>query len=78
MKRGDRVMLCSSGGGGFGRPTDRPSERVLEDVLDGFVSVEAARELYGVEIETSNGKIALKENDTEASRTEARPEGRAS
>src|SRR5581483_3006904 len=36
------------GGGGWGDPLDRPPEKVLEDVLDEYVSVEAARRDYGV------------------------------
>jgi N-methylhydantoinase B len=36
------------GGGGFGNPLQRPPESVREDVLDEYVSIEAARERYGV------------------------------
>jgi N-methylhydantoinase B len=36
------------GGGGWGDPLDRPAERVLGDVLDEYVSVEAARRDYGI------------------------------
>src|SRR5262249_60029657 len=36
------------GGGGWGDPLDRPAERVLDDVLDEYVSVEGARRDYGV------------------------------
>ncbi len=35
--------LRTGGGGGFGDPRERDPERVRADVLDGFVSVEAAR-----------------------------------
>src|SRR5256885_7250803 len=35
------------GGGGWGDPLERPPEQVLEDVLDEYVSVEAARRSYG-------------------------------
>jgi N-methylhydantoinase B len=38
----------TSGGGGWGHPFDRPAARVLEDVLDGFVSPESALKDYGV------------------------------
>ena len=38
----------AGGGGGYGDPRERPPERVLEDVRNGLVSVEAAREEYGV------------------------------
>lgn len=37
-----------AGGGGYGDPFEREPERVLEDVLDGRVSPEAARRDYGV------------------------------
>jgi N-methylhydantoinase B len=46
----DRVLLALPGGGGYGDPREREPERVLADVVDGYVSLEAARELYGVEI----------------------------
>ncbi len=45
---GDRLETWTTGGGGFGDPLERVPELVLEDVLDGKVSVEAAAELYGV------------------------------
>jgi len=36
------------GGGGFGPALERDPQQVLEDVLDEYVSVAAARERYGV------------------------------
>jgi len=36
------------GGGGWGDPLKRPAEKVLDDVLDEYVSPDAAREHYGV------------------------------
>ncbi|MGG5821448.1 hydantoinase B/oxoprolinase family protein [Falsiroseomonas sp. HW251] len=47
-KKGDVVRLESTGGGGWGHPYDREAWRVRQDVLGGFVSVEAARADYGV------------------------------
>jgi N-methylhydantoinase B len=41
----------TAGGGGFGDPLARPAERVLEDVLEDKVSIDCARELYGVAID---------------------------
>ena len=35
-------------GGGFGDPRKRDPERVRADVLDGYISVEAARSEYAV------------------------------
>jgi N-methylhydantoinase B len=44
---GDEIVLTVPGGGGFGDPRERERERVLEDVANGLVSREAAREVYG-------------------------------
>ncbi|MBU8539191.1 hydantoinase B/oxoprolinase family protein [Falsiroseomonas tokyonensis] len=49
--RGDILRIETGGGGGRGHPYDRPAEAVLEDVLGGLVSAEAARRDYGVVIE---------------------------
>jgi N-methylhydantoinase B len=46
--KGDVIRFETGGGGGWGHPYDRPPDRVLHDVLCGFVSVEAAEGLYGV------------------------------
>jgi N-methylhydantoinase B len=45
---GDRVVLQSAGGGGYGDPLTRPASLVAEDVRGGYVSARAARTLYGV------------------------------
>ncbi len=51
IRKGDVVCLYTSGGGGWGDPLDRPLERVRRDVAGGFVSVESAREDYGVAVD---------------------------
>ena len=48
---GDLVRVYTAGGGGWGDPLEREPERVLEDVLDGFVSIDAAQDSYGVVID---------------------------
>jgi N-methylhydantoinase B len=68
LRRGDILLLETGGGGGHGHPFDRVAERVLQDVRDGFVSVEAARRDYGVMIAGN----AVDEAATRAHRT-ARP-----
>jgi N-methylhydantoinase B len=47
---GERLVLEMPGGGGYGDPRQRAPERVAEDVRNGLVSPEAAREYYGVEV----------------------------
>ncbi|MBN9624324.1 MAG: hydantoinase B/oxoprolinase family protein, partial [Actinobacteria bacterium] len=44
------IVGVQSSGGGYGNPIEREPERVLTDVYERFVSVEAAREEYGVVI----------------------------
>jgi N-methylhydantoinase B len=42
------VEIESAGGGGWGDPFERDPEAVRQDVLDELVSLEAARDVYGV------------------------------
>jgi N-methylhydantoinase B len=48
VRTGDRVTVHAAGSGGYGNPLERAPEFVLEDVQNGYVSVEAARSEYGV------------------------------
>ena len=48
LRKGDILRIETGGGGGYGHPFDRPPDAVLEDILGGFVSSEAAKSLYGV------------------------------
>ena len=48
------------GGGGWGDPLKRPPEQVLEDVLDEYVSRQAARREYGVVLRGSLENLTLK------------------
>jgi N-methylhydantoinase B len=57
LKAGDAFRLRSGGGGGYGEPRERPPELVLEDVRQGYVSIEAAKELYGVVIDVETMAI---------------------
>jgi N-methylhydantoinase B len=51
LKTGDAFRLRSGGGGGYGSPLERPVAAVAEDVRQGYVSIAAAAELYGVVID---------------------------
>lgn len=55
------VRVKTTGSGGYGSPLQRPAERVLDDVLDGRVSVKAARDVYGVVID--NGVVDWPKTD---------------
>ncbi|MBW2209058.1 MAG: hydantoinase B/oxoprolinase family protein [Deltaproteobacteria bacterium] len=45
---GDVVTMDAAGGGGYGDPLERDPEMVQRDVLEGYVSIEGAKEDYGV------------------------------
>lgn len=57
MRRGDRLYHKIAGGGGFGDPLTRDPEKVVDDVKNGKVSTEAAREMYGVVLEGPDYKV---------------------
>ena len=52
LNAGDRVRIRTGGGGGYGDPKHRDRERVRTDVMRGYVSPEAAREVYGLDTTT--------------------------
>lgn len=54
------VSFQTGGGGGYGSPLERESEKVLFDVINGYVSLEKAREEYGVVIDQDRMKIDIK------------------
>ena len=51
LKPGDVVTIDAAGGGGYGNPLERDPEMVESDVMEGYVSLEKAREDYGVVID---------------------------
>jgi N-methylhydantoinase B len=53
--RNDVVVMRSSGGGGYGDPLTRDPRRVAEDVAREVVSMQAARDWYGVVIAPGGG-----------------------
>jgi len=59
------------GGGGYGDPHKRPAERVADDVARGLVSIEAAREHYGVAVDAGG---VLDEAETVRLRTKVAAE----
>jgi N-methylhydantoinase B len=48
VEPGDVVSYYSPAGGGYGDPLDRDPGKVLDDVLDEFISVDHAEDVYGV------------------------------
>jgi N-methylhydantoinase B len=58
------VTVELPGGGGYGPPAARDPERVLEDVREGYVSLERARDMYGVAIDPGTGTVLADETET--------------
>ncbi|WP_010137769.1 hydantoinase B/oxoprolinase family protein [Oceanicola sp. S124] len=61
LGEGDLVRHRMAGGGGYGDPLRRDPTRVAEDVLDGLVSPDAAREAYGVVLTEAGPDLAATE-----------------
>ena len=61
LKPGDVVSYRTCGGGGYGPPEEREPPRVLRDVREGKVSLERARQLYRVAINTDSWQVAQAE-----------------
>ena len=47
---GDVVHVNLPGGGGYGNPLQRDAQRVLWDVIDGYITPEEAKKKYGVAV----------------------------
>jgi N-methylhydantoinase B len=55
----ERLALNPAGGAGYGPPRERDPQLVLRDVVDGYVSIEAAEREYGVRIRYTGPADAL-------------------
>lgn len=65
---GDSIQITVPSGGGFGDPRNRDPQRVLEDILDGFTTVEAAERDYGVALVEDGDRMRLDVEGTAALR----------
>lgn len=70
VNSGDSFTRPSAGGGGLGDPLKRDAQEVLEDVIDGYVSIERAKKDYGVVIREVDTELDLFEIDEEATSKE--------
>jgi N-methylhydantoinase B len=50
LVRGDVIEHHTASGGGVGDPAARDRRVLIDDILDGKVSLEAARDVYGIDI----------------------------
>ncbi len=61
---GSSLSTVVPGGGGYGNPLERDPARVAQDVKLGFVSIEKAREDYGVVLDGISGEVLVEETMT--------------
>lgn len=57
VQAGDVVSYRTCGGGGYGPPRERDPELVLRDVVEGKVSAERARSVYGVAFDLAARRV---------------------
>ncbi len=57
LAAGCRVIAVAGGGGGYGNPAERNTEDVRQDVINGYVSIESARQDYGVVIDPQSFEV---------------------
>jgi len=74
VRSGEEWVALTNGGGGSGDPLERDPEAVRDDVVDGFVSSEAAREIYGVVIRKNGHLPEVDPVATRELRTGVRPQ----
>ncbi|MFB7576665.1 hydantoinase B/oxoprolinase family protein [Streptomyces sp. NPDC056165] len=73
VESGDTFTRPSAGGGGYGDPLKRDPHLVVEDVIDGYVSLDRAAKDYGVVIRPVSPELdeyELDQQATDALRTE--------
>ncbi len=57
VHRDDVVRVRPAGSGGYGNPTAREPARVLDDLRNGYISENSARDNYGVVVDTASWTV---------------------
>ena len=72
LKPGQFICSIDSGGSGYGHPVKRDIDRVLNDLIEGYISESEAEDVYGVFVEqnASNGKVIVNKIKTAKRRNE--------
>lgn len=70
---GDAIVLNGAGGCGYGDPLERDAEAVRRDVVEGYVSLGAAAEVYGVVLDRDSFEIDPEATARERGRRRVRP-----
>ncbi|MEO5324023.1 hydantoinase B/oxoprolinase family protein [Mesorhizobium sp. CC13] len=70
LQQGDTVQRPSAGGGGLGDPLNRDIQAVLNDVIEGYVSVGRAKKDYGVVVHEVDAELCEYRLDEQATLAE--------
>jgi N-methylhydantoinase B len=62
LNKGDTFTLLTGGGGGFGTPDTRNPELVAKDVKQGYISLNAANNIYKVKLD-KHGNVNIAETN---------------
>jgi N-methylhydantoinase B len=54
LRRGERLVSITSGGGGYGDPKNRDKKMVIQAYLEGHLSAKRAKDIYGVSAHNLN------------------------
>jgi N-methylhydantoinase B len=57
MEEGYKVTATAGGGGGYGNPLERDTEKIRRDVINGYISAASARRDYGVAIDPESFEV---------------------
>lgn len=76
IRKGDRYITVTPGGGGWGDPFERDSEKVRWDVSEGLVSMERAESEYGVILERLGDNLEINQEATERTRAQKKKKAR--
>lgn len=72
LRAGDVVVMQAAGGGGYGDPLDRPIQAVLDDLEQGTLTPERAREVYGAVLDAAGRPDAAASERARAAIRDAR------
>jgi N-methylhydantoinase B len=50
VNEGDLIRIHTGSGAGYGNPKDRPRELLLDDLRNGYLSADDARQIYGLDV----------------------------
>ncbi|KMS56800.1 hydantoinase B/oxoprolinase family protein [Sphingobium cupriresistens] len=65
-----RIVGIDAGGGGFGNPWERDPAKVLDDVLEGWVTQDSASDVYGVAFAGAGDEIVVDDEQTRQLRSQ--------